>query len=249
VTQVLDRTFGPGEAIASVDVVLNLDQSRVTTEEVLPAKGGTQEGSPAGVAVRERQTIRENGAGAGQAAPAAAGRGSQAGSVTTIESDYQVGRRVEQLVTAGGTVDRMTVAVVVKKALTDTQLGHLKEVIGLAAGYNSERGDAIVVHTLSRIANDDPARASVLAPTETAVMAEATPNASGKADEIPPPPSHALPLSGKVVGVIALLLGAVLASVGGFVLQHRRVRQSEREQVLRNIRQWINVPRETEEIH
>ena len=37
---VLERTLGEGQAVVSVDVVLNMDQSKVTTEEVLPARAG-----------------------------------------------------------------------------------------------------------------------------------------------------------------------------------------------------------------
>ena len=33
----LDRAFGPGQGIVSVDVLLNFDHVKVTPEEVLPA--------------------------------------------------------------------------------------------------------------------------------------------------------------------------------------------------------------------
>ncbi|HYD61583.1 MAG TPA: flagellar basal-body MS-ring/collar protein FliF [Noviherbaspirillum sp.] len=243
VTQVLDRTFGPGEAIASVDVVLNLDQSRVTTEEVLPAKGGPQEGSPAGVVVRERQTIRESGV---QATQVSTGRGGQEGSVTSIESDYQVGRRVEQVVTAAGSVRRMTVAVVVKTPLSDAQMENLKEVIGLAVGFNSQRGDAVVVHTLSRFGN---ANASMANKSPETVMTESE---SQVEDGMAGDTSSTFSLSESVTLIIALLLLVVVAVASGYALRNRREvsrkRQSDREQVLVEVRQWIYGPQKTEEI-
>ena len=55
---VLDRAFGPGQGVVSVDALVNFDQVKVTTEEVLGAKGG--DGAPAGVVVRERQTYKES---------------------------------------------------------------------------------------------------------------------------------------------------------------------------------------------
>lgn len=97
VSAVLDRTFGAGEAIASVDVALNLDRGKLTTEEVLPAKGSTTEGGPAGVIVRERLSSRD-----ADPAVAVGGAKAAAGGTSTTESDYQVGRRVEQVATAGG---------------------------------------------------------------------------------------------------------------------------------------------------
>ena len=55
---VLDQAFGHGQAMASVDVTLNMDQVRVTTEDVLAA---TDAKGPAtsGVLVRERETARD----------------------------------------------------------------------------------------------------------------------------------------------------------------------------------------------
>ncbi|HYF20761.1 MAG TPA: flagellar basal-body MS-ring/collar protein FliF, partial [Ramlibacter sp.] len=55
---VLERAFGPGQALASVDVTLNQDQVRVTTEDVLPAAGGRAGAS--GVLVRERESMRDS---------------------------------------------------------------------------------------------------------------------------------------------------------------------------------------------
>jgi flagellar M-ring protein FliF len=147
VTQVLDRTFGPGGAMASVDVSLNLDQSRVTTEDVLPAKSASGDGSPTGVVVRERQTVRDAGG------AASGGREAQSGNASVVESDYQVGRRIEHLVTAPGSTRRLTIAVVVRKPLTDAQAEKLKELIGLATGLDSHRGDAIAVMSMDRFAS------------------------------------------------------------------------------------------------
>lgn len=149
VTQVLDRTFGQGEAIASVDVALNLDQSRITTEEILPAKRPA-DANPAGVVVRERYVSRE-----GESSATASAKNSASvvnPSNTSSEFDYQVGRRVEQLSVASGTVKRMTVAVLVKQALNDTQMAQLKEVVSSAVGINVQRGDAVVVYSMDKFA-------------------------------------------------------------------------------------------------
>jgi flagellar M-ring protein FliF len=237
VTQVLDRAFGPGQAIASVDVALNLDQSKVTTEEVLPAKGGAgADGNPAGVVVRERYTLRD-----GEPAAADVARAAAAGT-TTGESDFQVGRRVEQLAVASGTVRRMTVAVVVKQALSGQQLDKLREVVSLAVGLNSARGDAIVVNSMDMLVDAGTAVPPAL---PTADAGAARPAAARPA---PDPRS---------VRVVAWVLAGLLAAVSALaVLGWRRVRrrapparlglsEAARQQMLASVRQWIEAPAAT----
>lgn len=253
VNQVLDQTFGAGEAIASVDVLLNMDQSRVTTEEVLPAKSKTQDGSPTGVVVRERQTIRD---GAAPASSLAAGsKGAQSNGMTSIESDYQVGRRVEQVVTAAGTVRRMTVAVVVKKPLGDAQIANLKEVISLAVGFNGPRGDAIVVHSMNTLAKagaDLPAQPQAAASTASDA---ATPQSVElkRPEERKGESGSSSPAL--VIWIIALLLVAIVAvSITYFRTGARRnagprrLSDAEREQMLVNLRQWVEGAAKSEEV-
>lgn len=250
VNQVLDQTFGAGEAIASVDVMLNMDQSRVTTEEVLPAKSRTQDGSPTGVVVRERQTIRDGVAPASSLA--AGGKGAQSNGMTSIESDYQVGRRVEQVVTAAGTVRRMTVAVVVKKPLNDAQIANLKEVISLAVGFNSQRGDAIVVHSMNTLAKAgaEPAQPQAAAAASDATTLQSTESkrSEERKDE------RAASSSASVIWIIALLLAAIAAAAIIYFrigakrnAGPRRLSDAEREQMLANLRQWIEGGAKSEE--
>lgn len=233
---VLDQTFGAGEAIASVDVVLNLDRSKLTTEEVLPAKAGAgADGPPTGVVVRDRHTERQ-----ADSAVMVGGAKPVAGGTTTAESDYQVGRRVEQVAIAGGTVRRMTVAVVVKQTLSDAQLETLKEVVSLAVGFNAQRGDAIVVNSMDRLVTSGTARASDMMVSGAPVEGAAVAASPGQPDAT----------SAKVVvGVlVALLVLLVLAAVVYALLRRRQVRpvmlldSAGREQMLLDVRRWIATP-------
>jgi len=231
VAAVLDRTFGQGETIASVDVALNLDRSKLTTEEVLPVKGATGENGPTGVVVRERLSSRdgENGA--------LTGGGKQTSSGTTsTESDYQVGRRVEQVATAGGAIRRMTISVVVKQNLSSEQLEKLKEVVSMAVGFNPARGDAIVVNSMDNLANPVIRAPAVLAAGEETVAPVVR---AGKPD----------PASLKVViwVLVALLLAAALLAIA--LVARRRERapgvvldDAAREKMLADVRQWIATP-------
>jgi flagellar M-ring protein FliF len=233
VAKVLDRTFGAGEAIASVDVVLNLNQSKVTTEEVLPAHGAVSNGSPIGVMVRERITARD-----AEATPGAAAAKS-AGGISSTESDYQVGRRVEQLSVAGGTMRRMTVAVVVRQAMTEEQREKLREVVALAVGFNAERGDAIVVNSMDRLVTP-AAAATDAAPADTA--AEAAPAAPAGRDA-----ASVNVVIWVLVALAALLAGGLLAWLlmparRAPPQRQRLLTAAEREQMLIEVRAWIDTP-------
>lgn len=232
VGQVLDRTFGAGEAIASVDVTLNLDHGNVTTEEVLPAKGGSQDASPTGVVVRERHIVRE-----GESATAGASAKPESGQEnSTSEADYQVGRRVEQLAIAGGTVKRMTIAVVIKRPLSEGQRDKLREVVALAVGFSAQRGDAIVLHTIDSLV------AAGAVPTAEAPAQVAVPQGSDAAQRAPDPESATV-----VPWVLVALLAAVSAA-GVFLAMRRRMAvrprlsRAEREKMLLEVRQWIDAP-------
>lgn len=231
VTAVLDRTYGVGEAVATVDVALNLDQSKVTTEEVLPAKNADPAASATGVVVRERTSSRD-----GDGASAAAGGTKLGGgpASNTTEFDYQVGRRVEQVVTASGTVKRMMVAVLVKQAMSEEQLDKLKEVVAAAAGFNARRGDAVVVYAMNALATPQPSPAAAV-------------DGSAIAEEVATQPA-ALSSSRMVAPALGGLAALLVLVAIGFSLGARRkqaaarLTAAEREQLLRDVRQWIEPP-------
>lgn len=142
---VLDKAFGPGEALASVDVTLNMDQVRITTEDVIPAPSRSSESR--GVIVKERESSRDSGI-----APLDASRtaGAVAGTAQR-EVDYQVGRRVEQVTSQAGSVRLIQVVAVVRQHLDPSQEEKLKRLLGAAVGVVVERGDTVVVQSLNAL--------------------------------------------------------------------------------------------------
>lgn len=133
----------------------------------------------------------------------------------------------------------MTVAVVVKKPLTEDQLEKLKEVVSLAVGFNAERGDAIVVNSMERLVG-------LSAPA--AVVAEPSPEtAAPAAPERKPDAASA----NVVIAVLAVLLVlAVLAFAAAQLGRRREARRrpvprldsAQREQMLSDVRAWIATP-------
>lgn len=192
---VLDQALGAGQALASVDVSLNMDQVRVTTEDVLPAMDAKGHAA-AGVLVRERESARD-----GASADPRSGdtRGMRGGS-TQRDVEYQAGRRVEQVVSQPGAIRRLQVVAVVRDQLDADAQQHLARVLAAAVGVVPERGDVVVVHSLrSR---------SVAAP----VAAEPAPPASVAAPA--PVPVGWLMLAAAAVLVLLFVVFAVRSHAG-----------------------------------
>jgi len=149
---VLDQAFGPGQALASVDVTLNMDQVRVTTEDVIAAPDG-RGGVATGVLVRERESARDSAAPDARPGEARGARGSS----MQRDVEYQAGRRVEQVVGQPGAIRRMQVVAVVRLKLDGEQKEQLQRVVAAAVGASTERGDTVVVQVLQPAAAAEPA--------------------------------------------------------------------------------------------
>ena len=231
---VVDRMFGPGEALVSIDAVFEQDQVKVTTEEVVPAKGATDDTPAAGVIVRERVSTREAG---GATADRASGP-----STVTQETEYQTGKRVHQVVTPAGQLKRLQVAVVLRRPLDDMQIEKVRELVAAAVGLNAQRGDRIAVHSM-------PALASSMA---TAVQA---PVAGPAVDAAPPTNGDGAAqqpgLSANEAWQAALLLVAAALAIAVVARSLRRRPQPaaspvgaldmhQRQQALAQLESWLS---------
>lgn len=146
INEVLSKTFGAEHVTASVDVVLNMDQIRVTTEDVLPSPAAAGQAAT-GVIVRERESVRD------MAAPldAVSGQQSVKTGANMREVDYQVGRRVEQIVSQPGAIKHINAVAVVNHALDAQQIEQLKSLVSAAVGAIPERGDTVVVQSAASL--------------------------------------------------------------------------------------------------
>lgn len=232
-TRLLDQMFKPGDAMVAIDVVLNHDQSRITTEEVLGTPQAERGSHPAGTIVRERTITKEppgdsNGAGT-------------ASQVMTQETDYQTGKRVAQTVSQGGQIAHLNVAVVVKRPLGDAELARVRQLLATAVGLQPSRGDAIAVHSMADLG-------AALAPNASASVPAAS--AAPAAIE---PVAPALPVAAPSTTVVAKVLAALLALIAlvtGVLWWTRRqeptpapasapLEPREREALLAKVQQWL----------
>jgi flagellar M-ring protein FliF len=217
---VLDKAFGPGQALASVDVVLNMDQVRVTTEDVLAAPDA-KGGAATGVLVRERESAKDSATPEARTGDARGARGSS----MQRDVEYQAGRRVEQVVSHPGAVRRIQVVAVVRESLDAERKEQLHRLLAAAVGASPERGDTVVVQVLQ----------PQVPPENTAVPAMASP-----ATGAPTTPQDS-PLV--FAGAAMLLLLAAAGIVFG-----RRSRQAavmpslsdrQRQAALQQVRTWM----------
>ncbi|HSY26073.1 MAG TPA: flagellar basal-body MS-ring/collar protein FliF [Burkholderiaceae bacterium] len=251
VSKILDSTFGPGMATATVDVELNLDQDRVTTEEVLPAKSAAPDGAQLGVVVHERQTMHDNGSGTNGVATAAIGHEAQSGNVTSFDNEYQVGRRVEQTVVAPGGTRRLTIAVVVKNTLDDAQIEKIKQVVSQAVGLNPLRGDVVVVSSMNGMVNAtvDPATAATpgnsgSATGESAALDQLQPQQDGAKHLNSTPAPATFHSTTWIIMTLATFLVlaafALLFRKAALPQAKKRLTDLERDKLLYDVRQWID---------
>lgn len=225
--RVLDNMFGAGASVVSVDAVFSQEQTRVTTEEVLAARG-SEPGQPAGgVVLRERQTVKEG-------APDASGQGSTGTTVTNTETDYQAGKRTEQVVSPAGALKHLNVAVVVKPPLSDAELERVRQLVAASVGLNTGRGDVVSVHSMQQMhTGNPPAAVAKVAPRETAVKAAPSPQPSS---------SDQHTVLAAIVGLLVLTAVAGLGLARGARRRHHAqalLDETQRARVLHSMQQWL----------
>jgi flagellar M-ring protein FliF len=233
---VLDRAYGAGQGLVSVDVVLNFDQVKTTTEEVLGTKAG-RDAAPAGVVVRERQTVRE----ASPPPRDGADQRVEQAAVTQSDVEYQAGRRVEQIVASPGSVRRVNVAVVLPRAVAPERIERVRQLVAAAVGLDARRGDSMAIHALDQVSDGTP----TLTPVVPDPNAPLPPPAAGPAAAGATPTA-----SDRTVHVLLALVLAAVALLGG-LLWGRRARPEapagprtplvghEREALLQNVQRWL----------
>jgi flagellar M-ring protein FliF len=148
-SEVLERALGAGQALASVDVTLDMDRVQTTTEDVVaaPARSGQVQ---TGVLVRERESAREMGAPLNDHGGSER-RGGSLGGSTQREVEYAVGRRVEQVMKQPGSIRRIHVVAVVKKVLDANQQEQIRRIVAASVGAVAERGDTVVVQSIEGV--------------------------------------------------------------------------------------------------
>jgi flagellar M-ring protein FliF len=227
VGEVLDRAFGPGQAIASVDVTLNMDRVRLTQESVIGAPNGEGR-SASGVVLRERHVTQDATPSDTRNASGAAHAGN-----TEREVEYQVGRRVEQIVSQPGSIQQLQVVTLVRKPLDAEHIEKLKRVVAAAAGISLTRGDTVEVQALGPEAPPQAPAATIVAPSTPSERVQ-TDGAGSAADTA---------MTSRVMASVSLILGLVAVCGIGYAYRSRRNNRAltieQRTAALKQIEQWL----------
>ena len=223
---VLERAFGPGQVLASVDVTWNMEQVRVTTEDVIAAPDA-KGGAATGVLVRERESARDSATPEARPGETRSVRGSS----MQRDVEYQAGRRVEQVVSQPGSIRRLHVVALMRTPLDAQQQEQVRKVVAAAVGASPDRGDTVVVQSFAAA---QPVAAAVPPP-----LAPATQPAISAADPHAKQPTPWL--------LVAVLAVAMLA-LGWFLTRRRaarmpavtRLTEAQRGAALQRVEAWLH---------
>ena len=216
IVALLDRAYGPGRAIVSVDATLNFDEVRRTVQDLMPPNGTNVR--------RRRQTT-------GGTLPGDSSAGfDEVAAVTrgTTDTEYDYGRRVEQVVAAPGGVTRLSVGVIVPGATDLAMQERIEDLVRVAAGINDSRGDLVVVQSLDGLGPD---AAAIVPPAVVATEPEVEAVAPRAAAVVTPWWSRWYLWAGAGVLIAVLLLIALTGRN-----RAGRLSNDERAQLLADVR-------------
>jgi flagellar M-ring protein FliF len=150
-SQMLGRVFGANNVVITVATQMNFDKKQIVEKTYQPIVG--DEG-----VIRSKQTQNEEFEGSGSTASGVPGTESNIPEYQAFQegnnnssnykkeqntTNYEMNQREIQQINAPGTVEKISVSVVVNKELDDNGIANLQNMVAAAIGYNPERGDQL----------------------------------------------------------------------------------------------------------
>ena len=153
VQKMLDSVLGPGKAVVRVNATLNFDVKDTTSERYVQESPSLQPLSEATAKEWYGNAAAANGGNLGGAFPTLTPTGTGASGAQYVKenktSDYAIGKVVENAKAAPGSVERLTVAVVLDSKTAGTvNPTQVQALVANAVGLNPQRGDAVQVSAL-----------------------------------------------------------------------------------------------------
>tara|TARA_B110000503_G_scaffold136934_1_gene220250 strand:- start:2108 stop:3523 length:1416 start_codon:yes stop_codon:yes gene_type:complete len=217
---ILSQRYGAQNALVFIDVTLSRDAVQLTNETFhSPEKEGSG-GLISQSKTQKKFTSSTDGTESGQKPEL---------STEVTEIDYLIDRRMEQVVKGEGTIERMTISVMVNAETDTSELGAIERLVANAVGFDDKRGDAIEV---------------ALLPVSPVTMPEVLEMETYRAPEPTMPvavvPSRAVnPLW--LVGGLCLLLLIVIATM--LFLRSNRAEltmtEAQRREMLAEVQSWL----------
>ncbi len=226
---ILDQLYDPGVAVVNIDVSLGNEQVQLTRETYnSPEKSGQ-----GGLAAKSK-TQRKFAGGADDYG----NENKKQLASEVVETDYRVDKSVEQVVKGEGAIERMTVSVMVPRAVDAVTLKAIRQLVANAVGLRESRGDAIEVYALPMERQSASAGAAVAAGAPVALAG----SARGPGAQPSPRTSSSWgpwSVTGFAVLVLAVL-GAVYAGFRRPAAATPVLAEGEREALLRDVKHWFD---------
>jgi len=222
----LHRVLLTDNFTVSVDVRLNYDHVKHVREQLI-AQG--KDGN--GLLVHEK--IDSTGHSSDDADPDHAKGGSASSSDRDLE--YAHGREQEEVDQAPGRIDRISVGIVIPSMLPPGEISKLTEVVSAGLGLDTARGDKV---DIAAIAPPVPVATVPSVTHAAAINHDDATSVSATDDAVSTVEASTHWWVYPVIGV--LILGLLIALLmAGRTSTPRRLTQSEREEALLRLRQWI----------
>lgn len=227
VNVVLDKSFGAGNSIATVSVDLVVDKVHRKEETVLPRSS-----KEAGV-LRKRESTT-------------GGNGDRKDSGTkTVEMEYQLSKRIEEIVSMPGAIERINVGVMVPEGTSPEQVAHLREIISMSVGLNQSRGDELAIYpmeidVISGAIGKKDISSAIAIPTESVTPDIAESNLDIKFGLLGDKKSVIYLIAGLSVALILLMGLLVYSTAARKRAAGKQLTSDEREKLLGDIKKWLN---------
>ncbi len=128
---VLDQAFGAARAHVTIDVALDFNNIKKTRQQVIPPNDD-------GSNIYHKKEVRMKGNKKQQSDT----------SRSTVEIDYELSKEVEEIVSTPGSINRMSIAIVLPEGLSAEQHNYIRMIVGNAVGYDRDRGDLIALSSV-----------------------------------------------------------------------------------------------------
>ncbi len=218
--KLLSLAISPENIAVSVDVILNFDQRKQMVQDYI----ANAEGEGAIIRKVESEQNQQNNPTHSRKTENVLARES--------ETEYQHGKRTEEVIFSSGEIKVMNVAVALRENLDKKEVATIKELLVAGLGVNSYRGDNIAVAVLK-----PKISAGKIIPEEIPII----PNDSTlNGTEISTEQKVQVPESW-IIQFNAWWLLTLLIIPGAWVFSRRpALNEHEREQLLLEAQQWLN---------
>lgn len=142
ISSMLSQIFGKNASVVRVNVRMNFDKLESESEIFMPLDDPI---------LRSSRVMEENFAGDNAVNPANVARNvDRSNYVKTDETtNYEVSKKIEKFIKAPGYVEKISIAVVLDRQVSDEQRTDLQNAISSAAGIDAQRGDTISLSNFS----------------------------------------------------------------------------------------------------